>query len=159
MNDIAMELEIQQPTDRALVLLLCLMLSLGCSGCSLSPDLSESGDFFKKIFRGNTYTLYRMDIQQGNKINPDRLARLKTGMTKDQVRYLLGNPVADNVFHKNRWHYIYYLVPGEGKTEKYSLVLLFDDDRLSATHRSKNLDKLMQETRRKKSRRIRKPDG
>ena len=109
------------------------------AGCSFDTGLGEGGDFFKKIFRKDTYAMYRVDIQQGNRINPDRLKQLKPGMTKAQVRYLLGNPVADNVFHKNRWHYSYYLIPGKGETERHRLVLLFDGERLKRIHSSETL--------------------
>ncbi len=124
-----------------------LALALLCVGCSSKSKVGESTEFFKKIFRKETYSLYRIDIQQGNAIDPAQLTRLKTGMTKDQVRYLLGNPLAENVFHKNRWHYIYYLIPGKGETKKYRLVLYFDQDRLINIQPSKMLAELMEKSR------------
>ncbi len=131
-------------------LILALSLAAATAGCSFKSDVKESGEFFKKIFSKDTYAMYRIDIQQGNTIAPDKLAQLKPGMTKEQVRYLLGNPVADNVFRKDRWHYTYYLIPGTGETEQYRLTLLFDDDRLRDIRKSKQLAKLMQKPRTKK---------
>ena len=118
---------------------LALVFALLCTSCSVQSDINESGDFFKRAFSKDTYSLYRMDISQGNTINADKLRQLKRGMTKEQTRYLLGNPVSNNVFRKNRWDYIYYLIPGKGKVQHYRLVLLFDENHLQRIYKSKTL--------------------
>ncbi len=51
--------------------------------------------------------LYKLEIQQGNYITEDMTARLKPGMTRNQVRFLLGTPLLVDVFHVNRWEYLY----------------------------------------------------
>ena len=130
------------------------------AGCTTKSDFKESGEFFKKIFRKETYSLYRPDIQQGNTVDPAKLARLKLDMSKEQVRYLLGNPVADNVFHKNRWVYTYYLIPGRGERRRYQLVLFFSENRLYKIRKSKEIAELERKPRkRNKPRRSKREDG
>ena len=117
---------------------LTMILLLPLVGCSAGDNNEEPG-FFQKIFRKETYRLYRIDIQQGNVLDRQKLSKIKIGMSKEQVRYLLGNPVSENVFHKNRWYYSYYLIPDKGKKEKYRVVLLFAENQLADIQKSKEL--------------------
>lgn len=74
---------------------------------------------------------YRMDIQQGNFVSQDMVSQLKRGMTRDQVRFVLGTPLVTDIFHANRWDYVYYLDrPGQPRVER-RLAVFFDDDRLA----------------------------
>jgi len=52
--------------------------------------------------------VYRSSIVQGNDINQRAVDRLETGMTRDQVRALLGSPLIQDQFHPNRWDYVFY---------------------------------------------------
>jgi outer membrane protein assembly factor BamE (lipoprotein component of BamABCDE complex) len=54
--------------------------------------------------------VYRMNIQQGNFLEPRALSQLQVGMTRSQVRYLLGTPMVPDAFDKDRWDYLYYKV-------------------------------------------------
>jgi outer membrane protein assembly factor BamE len=54
-------------------------------------------------------TPYRIDIQQGNYVSQEMVAQLKTGMSKEQVRHILGTPLVTDVFHGERWDYVYSL--------------------------------------------------
>lgn len=76
-----------------------------------------------------TACIYQPPIQQGNALEPEAIAQLKPGMTRDQVRYLLGSPMARNDFSDHQWDYIYY-IDGADATEKRMLTLYFDGDRL-----------------------------
>ena len=75
-------------------------------------------------------TPYRPDIQQGNVITSDMVDQLRPGMTKDQVRFMLGTPLLSDVFHQDRWDYFYYLDPRIGTRQHRSLVVFFKDNRL-----------------------------
>jgi outer membrane protein assembly factor BamE len=55
-----------------------------------------------------TGCLYRMDIKQGNLLDPTQVLELKEGMTKSQVKFLLGTPMLPNGFNSDRWNYYYY---------------------------------------------------
>lgn len=75
---------------------------------------------------------YKIDIQQGNVLTQDMVAQLKPGQTRDQVRFILGSPLISDIFHKNRWDYVYHFRDGRsGKTESRRFSVFFDDsDRL-----------------------------
>ena len=56
--------------------------------------------------------IYRMDIQQGNLLNQEAIDQIEIGMTRSQVKFLLGTPIVQDSFHENRWDYVYYLKLG-----------------------------------------------
>jgi outer membrane protein assembly factor BamE len=74
---------------------------------------------------------YRIDIRQGNYIDDAMLAQLKPGMTREQVRFALGTPLVTDVFHSERWDYLYRFKRGNsGKTEQRSVSIFFVNDAL-----------------------------
>jgi len=75
-------------------------------------------------------TPYRIDIQQGNYVTQDMVSRLKPGMTKDQVRDILGTPLLTDIFHAQRWDYVYWFEPAYGKPEQRKLTVFFADEKL-----------------------------
>lgn len=77
-------------------------------------------------------TEYKIDIQQGNVLTQDMVSQLRPGLTKDQVRFILGTPVLMDMFHANRWDYIYRLQKGStGEVEMRQFSTYFDaSDRL-----------------------------
>ena len=76
-------------------------------------------------------TPYRIDIQQGNFISQDMVAQLRPGMSKEQVRIALGTPLLADIFHGDRWDYIYWRErPGE-KLEQRKLTVFFEDGKLT----------------------------
>lgn len=75
--------------------------------------------------------IYRQDVQQGNLIFPQQVAMLHTGMTKDEVRYLLGTPVMSHVLNCDRWEYVYTCKKGNGPMRVKWLYLYFNQCRLA----------------------------
>ncbi len=70
---------------------------------------------------------YKIDIQQGNVLTQDMVAQLKPGQTKDQVRFILGTPVLMDMFHANRWDYVYrFQKGGSGEVEMRKFSTFFD---------------------------------
>ena len=53
-------------------------------------------------------TPYKIEIQQGNFVSQDMVSQLKPGMTKEQVRFVLGTPLVTDIFHPDRWDYLYW---------------------------------------------------
>ena len=96
---------------RALTLVLALLLG----ACAL-PDFMAP---------------YRIDIQQGNYITQEMVSQLKPGMSKEQVRYILGTPLLTDIFHAERWDYVYWREQSDGKRESRKLVVYFDDGKLA----------------------------
>lgn len=76
-------------------------------------------------------TPYRMVIQQGNFISQEMVAQLKPGMTKEQVRFVLGTPLVTDIFHADRWDYVYFRELQDGKREQRNLSVVFEKDRLA----------------------------
>ncbi len=76
--------------------------------------------------------VYRMDIPQGNRVDPELVAQLEIGISRDQVAFLLGTPAVVDLYRPDQWHYIYYLKKGDdGSIEKYRMTLTFSDDLLA----------------------------
>lgn len=75
--------------------------------------------------------VHRIDVQQGNVIDQDMLNQLRPGMTRRQVQFVLGSPMVADVFHQDRWDYIYRMQPGAGELETEHVTLYFEDDVLA----------------------------
>lgn len=74
---------------------------------------------------------YRPDIQQGNVVTKEMSEQLRQGMTREQVRFLLGTPLLTSVFHQDRWDYLYYLKRGrDDEQQQRKLTVWFKDNRL-----------------------------
>jgi outer membrane protein assembly factor BamE len=74
---------------------------------------------------------YRMEIQQGNFVSQEMVAQLKLGMTKDQVRFVLGTPLITDSFHADRWDYVFRRQKANSKElEHHRLVVFFQDSKL-----------------------------
>ena len=76
-------------------------------------------------------TPYRMVIQQGNFISQEMVAQLKPGMTKEQVRFILGTPLVIDIFHADRWDYVFYREQADGKRDQRNLSVVFEKDKLA----------------------------
>lgn len=68
--------------------------------------------------------VYRLDVQQGNLLDETDVDAVQVGMTRNQVRFLLGTPVSRDPFRADRWDYMYYLRPGKSKnaTQRWVIV-------------------------------------
>ena len=75
-------------------------------------------------------TPYRMDIQQGNYISQEMVAQLRPGMTREQVRFVLGTPLLADIFHADRWDYVYWRERPGAKLEQRKLTVFFEDGKL-----------------------------
>ena len=73
---------------------------------------------------------YRINVQQGNALTQEMVAKLKPGMTRSQVRFVLGTPVVQDAFHANRWDYVYMFTEGHKETRSRRLTVIFEDDKL-----------------------------
>ncbi|MDB2544443.1 outer membrane protein assembly factor BamE [Woeseiaceae bacterium] len=83
--------------------------------------------------------VYQANVAQGNFIEDKYLDQIEVGMTKNQVRFLMGTPMIDDPFHENRWDYVYYLTIGRDKAlVKKWVSVLFQDNKVSKI--DKNLD-------------------
>ena len=104
------------PALRSAAAALATLLVAGCSSWSGSDSLF------------GVLTPYRIDIQQGNVITQEQLARVKPGMTRLQVRDALGTPLLTDAFHTDRWDYIFTLRQSGRPLQRRNVVLVFDGD-------------------------------
>jgi len=92
-----------------------ILLALMCAACSSAlPSLKP----------------YRMDIQQGNVVTSKMMLQLRPGMTKSQVRFIMGTPLIQDSFHTNRWDYFYEMRKGGKIIERRRVILEFENDAL-----------------------------
>ncbi len=70
--------------------------------------------------------VYKIDIQQGNVVTQDMIDQLRPGMTRRQVRFVMGSPLITDTFHPDRWDYLYSIKPGGGERLQERVSLVFD---------------------------------
>ena len=94
---------------RILVLLLSPLLSFLLGACSwLEP--------------------HRIEIQQGNYVTQDMVSQLKPGMTRDQVRFVLGTPLVTDIFHGDRWEYVFRRQKADSRAVEHGRISVFFSD-------------------------------
>jgi len=86
---------------------------------------------FLALFLPACSLVYRIDVQQGNYVTQDLVDRLKPGMTKAEVKQLLGTPLLIDVFHANRWDYFFSNVKGRKPEDSSRLSVFFENDKLA----------------------------
>ena len=97
--------------SRPSILVIALLLS-GCGQFSLYPGL------------------YSPPVEQGNLYDQETIERLEVGMNKEQVHFLLGSPMLQSPFRRNRWDYVYYLKNTDDSVKEHHMVLWFEDGQL-----------------------------
>lgn len=98
--------------------LLTLPLVLAFAGCKQLPDVPA------------IISPYKIDIQQGNVVTQEMVAKLKVGMTRAQVRFALGSPLVVDPFRTDRWDYVYSYQKQGKEAERRRVTVIFDEDRL-----------------------------
>jgi outer membrane protein assembly factor BamE (lipoprotein component of BamABCDE complex) len=97
--------------------------ALMLSACTWEPDLSDIG----------LPRVHKIDIPQGNVVEQYQINQLRPGMNKEQVRFVMGTPMINDVFHTNRWDYLYRFKPGYGETKTRLATLYFNEqDKLAS---------------------------
>jgi len=95
------------------------------SGCSQMPSLSVTGDKVLGLMRP-----YRVEVVQGNVITKELLDTVKPGMPRLQVRDLLGSPMLTDVFHEDRWDYVFTIRRQGAEPQRRIVVAKFEGDKL-----------------------------
>jgi outer membrane protein assembly factor BamE len=78
--------------------------------------------------------VFRYDVPQGNYLEQKSIDKLQVGMTKEQVKFILGSPVVVDPFNNDHWNYVYTLKSGRDSkfNQKKKFILTFVDDKLTA---------------------------
>ena len=74
------------------------------------------------------FTPYRIEIQQGNYVTQEMVAQLKPGLTRDQVRYVMGTPLVSDIFHEERWDYVFVRQRANSRDVEYRRFAVFFED-------------------------------
>lgn len=85
---------------------------------------------------GTAGCVYRVNISQGNYLEAKLIDQVQVGMTRSQVRFLLGTPMVADPFHPDRWDYLYYFKSGKTqKLDKQLIIIFFADDKVERIER------------------------
>lgn len=95
---------------------LALALALGISGCANVGEWS---------------IVHKIDVPQGNVFEQDNINQLRPGMSRNQVRFLMGTPALVDPFHQDRWDYLNRFKPGVGDAYQQRMTLYFENDKLA----------------------------
>jgi len=79
----------------------------------------------------NAITPYKVEVVQGNFISREQVEALQKGMSREQVRNILGTPLVTSLFHADRWDYVFTIKRPGTEPQRRSVVLLFDGDKLT----------------------------
>lgn len=82
------------------------------------------------VFLALAGCIRKMNIEQGNVLEPEQVNKIHTGMTEGQVKDVLGTPVLLNTFNDNRVDYVYTMKPGHGTMSEKYITLTFRGNRL-----------------------------
>ena len=77
------------------------------------------------------FSPYRVDIPQGNFVTEEMLAQLKEGMTRDQVRFVLGTPLVTDIFHADRWDYTFRMLKRNDEVLSSRVTVFFKEGKVS----------------------------
>ncbi|MEP6608989.1 MAG: outer membrane protein assembly factor BamE [Burkholderiaceae bacterium] len=111
------------------------MATFALPGCQTISSVGSGLSSGVSSFTGWAPTFlgpYRPDVHQGNIITKEMVEQLRLGMTREQVRFMLGTPLLTSEFHKDRWDYAYYLNPRKGEVQNRRLTVYFKDNKLES---------------------------
>jgi outer membrane protein assembly factor BamE len=99
---------------KKLLIIIACLASLSLAGCS-----------------DRLRIVHKIDVQQGNVVTQDMVDQLQPGMSRNQVQYIMGSPIVVDVFHQNRWDYLYFNKPGYGDIMQERVTVHFEGDSLA----------------------------
>ncbi len=89
-----------------------------------------AGSLLLVLLLGGCLRVYTPEVQQGNVVTQEMVDQIKIGMTRRQIRFILGTPLVEDLFHKNRWDYYFFRKRGKKAMERRELILFFENDKL-----------------------------
>ena len=106
----------------------------GISVCLISASLLLSGcGSTKWVDNPPTWlTPYRTDVAQGNFVSQEMADQLSAGMSRDQVRAILGTPLLVDPFRNDRWDYVFEIRRGDGRSERRRFSVFFENGLLAS---------------------------
>lgn len=114
-------------TPFSLTALICLTLATGLSGCGSFNTSSFNASNINPV---NWITPYRIDIIQGNFVSKEQVTALKVGMSRAQVKEVMGTPLVSSLFHQDRWDYVFTLKRQGVEPQSFKYTVFFKGDQL-----------------------------
>lgn len=112
----------------ALLTLACALLLAGCAGKQTSTADPSSGS---RLFKPTQWiTPFRPDVIQGNFISREQVEQLRPGMSRTDVRNVLGTPLVASIFHADRWDYVFTIERQGVPAQSYRYAVFFKGDAL-----------------------------
>ncbi|MEX8192960.1 outer membrane protein assembly factor BamE [Comamonas guangdongensis] len=102
-------------------LALTLAIAAALAGCSSIDGVAHRV--------ANVVTPYKVDVVQGNFVSKEQVAALQPGMSRQQIRDILGTPLVTSVFHADRWEYVFTIKRPDVDPQVRKLTVFFDGDR------------------------------
>ena len=88
--------------------------------------------------------VFQPSVQQGNFIEPEKVEQIEIGMTKNQIRFLMGTPMIDDPFNENQWDYVYFLKIGRDQAiSKKWVSIIFNENTVSQIIKDQNLSPIL----------------
>ncbi|MDI3382156.1 outer membrane protein assembly factor BamE [Xenophilus aerolatus] len=109
---------------RPLLLAAALLAGIGVAGCSSTSDRMRNALY--------AVTPYKVEVVQGNVVTKEQVEALKPGMTRQQVRDILGTSLLTDVFHADRWDYVFTIKRQGVDPQQRRLTLMFNGDTLAS---------------------------
>lgn len=129
----------------------CGTLAASLAGCatkapeaapSATPSNTQGVQTIKEDRFLGILSPYRIDVQQGNFISSETMTQLRDamkrpeGMTRDQVKFLLGTPLIADIFHEGRWDYLFRMRHGNGEVLTSRVTVYFKDNKVASVEGS-----------------------
>jgi outer membrane protein assembly factor BamE len=113
-------------------LLRCCMLALMVLAALITSGCSTKVDDTQRTMMNSIFRPYVPDVIQGNFISSEQYAKLELGMSREQVRQILGTPLLASYFHANRWDYVFeFKRLGEKISKERRVTVFFDGDKVT----------------------------
>ena len=102
--------------------------ALACAAVAALAGCTTVREYIPTV---DSFAVYKIDVNQGNYLSQDMVDRLKEGMTKQQVRLVLGTPLVTSAFRDNRWDYVYEFSRQGKLREHRKFTVYFAEDKLA----------------------------
>lgn len=102
--------------------------ALACAAVAALAGCTTVREYIPTV---DSFAVYKIDVNQGNYLSQDMVDRLKEGMTKQQVRLVLGTPLVTSAFRDNRWDYVYEFARQGKVREHRKFTVYFAEDKLA----------------------------
>jgi len=120
--------------------ILLILAVINISSCSLIPTMPKIPDISESLSDFSNYispTSYGKDINQGSILRKEKFDLVKNGMTKNQVKSLIGSPSVVDIFHANQWEFIHHSYIKNEQVLSFRVTLIFNNEILEKIQTSK----------------------